>query len=157
SDNSTIVSADIDDGSDVLQGTTTAKASGGVATFANLSYDTAETITIVFSNDSLDSEDSDPVLVNPAAGTQLVIGPQPSAIAAAGVAFSEQPVIEIQDQFGNLCTGDNSTVVTASRNPGSGSGSLQGTTSVTANGGIVTFGNLAYNNVGTIGIDFSSG
>jgi hypothetical protein len=65
------------------------------------------------------------------AANKLIIQTQPSATAIAGVSFAQQPVLQVQDQFGNLRNlasgnADNATVVTASRS--AGSGTLQGTT-----------------------------
>src|SRR6185436_6709588 len=56
---------------------------------------------------------------------------------------------------GNFLSADNSTVVTAARN--SGSGTLQGTTNRTAVNGLVTFTDLAHNVATNITITFSSG
>jgi len=91
---------------------------------------------------------------------QLAIGTQPSATATAGVPFAQQPAIQVQDQFGNLRSSangntDNATVVTASRS--AGSGTLQGTTSLMAANGLVTFANLSHNVATNITILFSSG
>ena len=44
-----------------------------------------------------------------------MIQTQPSPTATAGQPFATQPVIYEEDQYGNLETGDNSTVVTAPR------------------------------------------
>ncbi len=60
-----------------------------------------------------------------------------------------------EDQYGNLETGDNSTVVTATL--ASGTGPLQGTTTVTVTGGVATFTNLADNTAETISLKFTSG
>ncbi len=68
--------------------------------------------------------------VSPAAASRLTIQTQPSATATAGVILAQQPVIRVEDNFGNLRTGDNTTVVTASRN--GGTGLLQGTTALNA-------------------------
>ena len=54
--------------------------------------------------------------------------PTPSN-ATAGVIFAPQPVIRIEDQFGNLRSSDNSAAVTASRS--AGAGVLQGATNQT--------------------------
>ncbi len=97
---------------------------------------------------------SNSIVVSPAAATQLVIHTQPSATATAGQAFATQPVVYEEDQFGNLETGDNSTVVTATLE--SGTGPLQGTTAVTVSGGVATFANLADNTAETISLDFTS-
>src|SRR5207249_59332 len=82
----------------------------------------------------------------------------PSSTAAAGVAFAQQPVLQVQDQFGNARnsangSSDNSTIVTATRS--AGSGNLQGATNITALNGIVTFTNLSHNVATNITIVFS--
>src|SRR6266446_4978506 len=53
------------------------------------------------------------ITVNAGGAAQLGMQTQPSATATAGVAFAQQPVIQIQDAFGNLVSSDNGTVVTA--------------------------------------------
>src|SRR5205823_13096039 len=67
------------------------------------------------------------------AASSLAIQMQPSATATAGVTFVQQPVLNVLDQFGNLRSTANgvsdSTAVTAAR--GTGTGTLQGTTSRT--------------------------
>ena len=121
----------------------TVTASGGIASFTDLADDTAETISLQFTSvPVLTSAASNNIVVSPAAASQLVIQTEPSASATAGVAFGTQPVIYVEDQFGNLETGDNTTQVTAASLP-LGSSPLQGTTTVTVSGGIATFTNLA--------------
>ena len=143
-------------GSGPLQGTTTVTVSGGIATFTDLADDTAETITLQFtSSPVLTTATSSNIVISAAAASQLVIATQPSPTATAGVAFGTQPVVYIEDQYGNLETVDNFTQVTASSLP-IGSGPLQGTTMVTASGGIVTFTNLADDMAETIAIHFTS-
>ncbi len=155
-DNSTVVTASLSSGAGPLQGTTTVTVSGGVATFTNLADNKAETISLQFTGGGLTSCDLDqPIVVSPAAASQLVIHTQPSSTATAGQAFAIQPVIYEEDQFGNLETGDNSTVVTAALD--SGTGPLQGTTDATVSGGVATFTNLADNKAETITLKFTSG
>src|SRR5439155_26757905 len=125
----------------------------GVVTFTNLSYTTAETITLDFTTGGLTGATSSSVAVSPAAATTLTIQTQPSSTATAGAAFAQQPVIRIEDQFGNPRSSDNSTVVTASRN--AGSGTLQGTTNRTAVNGVVTFINLSHNVANDITLAFA--
>jgi hypothetical protein len=67
-----------------------------------------------------------------------------SAGTSAGVAFSTQPQIAIQDASGNTVT-SSSAVVTATI---SSRGSLVGTTSATASGGVATFNNLGVRGFG---------
>ncbi len=153
-DSSTAVTATRNAGTAALQGTTIVTAAGGLASFSNLSYNKAETITIDFSGGTLAGATSANVAVGAGAASKLVIQTQPSSSAVAGVPFAQQPVIVIQDAYGNLRTTDNSTVVTAARNLGSGT--LQGTLSATANNGVAGFANLAHNVATTINLNFSS-
>src|SRR5262249_30907316 len=67
---------------------------------------------------------------------------------------AQQPAIAVQDAYGNLRSSDNTTVVTAARN--AGSGTLQGTLSATAANGVATFANLSHNVANTINLTFSS-
>ncbi len=155
-DNSTQVTAALSLGSGPLLGTTTVTVSGGIATFTDLADDTAETIMLQFtSSPVLTTETSSNIVISPAAASQLVIAAQPSSTATAGVAFGTQPVVYVEDQFGNLETGDNTTQVSAASLP-LGSGPLQGTTTVTASGGIATFTDLADDVAETITIQFTS-
>ncbi|MEX0769417.1 MAG: invasin domain 3-containing protein [Balneolaceae bacterium] len=86
-------------------------------------------------------------------GDFLDITTQPSSTATAGTAFSTQPVVTIRDPFGNTVTGNSFTQITAARN--SGSGTLQGTTTVTANSGVATFTNLSHQVANDINIRFT--
>src|SRR5206468_2527758 len=86
---------------------------------------------------------------------RLTIQTQPASTATAGVVFAQQPVIRIEDSAGNLLITDNSTVVTAARS--AGSGTLQGSLSVKAVAGLVTFTNLSHNVATNITIQFTSG
>ncbi len=72
----------------------------------------------------------------PGAPTQLAIGTEPSATATAGMAFAQQPVIWVEDTYGNLVTNATGTV-TAVRD--AGSGTLQGTLTVAVIDGVATF------------------
>ena len=94
------------------------------------------------------------------AAKQLALQAALPSTATASMVFSPQPVILVQDQFGNTRNAangaaDNSTVVTATR--GLGTGTLQGTTNVTSVNGVASFSNLSYPQAETITIVFSSG
>src|SRR5206468_8669550 len=138
-----------------LQGTTNRTAVNGVVTFTDLAHTVATNITIQFTSVGLASSTSSSIAVSPAAANKLTILSQPSATATAGVAFGQQPVLRIEDQFGNLRTSDNTTVVSANRS--AGSGILQGTTNRTALNGLVTFSDLAHNVATNITLQFTSG
>lgn len=156
-DNSTVVAASLDQGSGTLLGTLTATAANGVVTFTDLGYQVAETITIDFTSGTLTLATSSGTVVCAGAGSQLVIQTQPSSVAMSGVPFAQQPVILVEDQFGNLCSADNGTVVMAARDAGSGSGVLQGTLTATNVNGVATFVNLAHDVAVPISVDFNSG
>ncbi|HQQ59958.1 MAG TPA: SdrD B-like domain-containing protein, partial [Kiritimatiellia bacterium] len=93
-------------------------------------------------------------MVNPAAASKLAVQTQPSATATAGVPFAQQPVIRIEDQYGNLRSADTLTI-TATRS--GGTGTLQGSTSIAAVDGIASFTDLAHPVASTITILFTSG
>jgi len=154
-DNSTVVSVARHAGSGPLLGTTTATASGGIATFSNLSYTNMEIIDLSFSSGALPLIISPSINVGAGPTRKLTIMTQPSSTATAGQAFSQQPRVRLEDQFGNLRAGDNSTIVIASR--GSGTGTLQGTTAATVSAGVATFTDLSYPVAETMKVLFASG
>ena len=154
-DSNTLITAALATGTGPLHGTTVVPLSGGIATFSDLIDNLAESIALDFSGGGLTSSSSVPVTVNPAAASKLLITTPPSATAVVGQPFATQPDITEEDQFGNVETTDNSTLVTASLV--SGSGPLQGTTSVTLSDGVAHFTDLADDTFGTIALGFSGG
>ena len=82
------------------------------------------------------------VKTNPGNPAKLVIRTQPSTSAQAGVAFGQQPVVEVQDASGNLVTGSVLGVTTTFDAIPGGSPTLTGATA-TAVAGVATFTNLA--------------
>ena len=125
---------------------TSANAVKGVATFSNLTLDTAGGYTLTASDtaDSLTSAASNSFTISPAAATQLVFTTQPTD-GTAGVALSSV-VLSIEDQFGNIESGDGSSVSIVASGPGALTGTS--TTSVTAVKGVATFGNLTLDTAG---------
>lgn len=76
--------------------------------------------------------------INPATASKLIITQQPSSSVASGGTLATQPVLQIQDQYGNATT--IATPVTASVS----SGTLGGTKSITPSaGGVVAFTDLS--------------
>ena len=117
-DSSTTVTAALATGTGPLQGTTTVTVAGGIASFTNLKDNKAETISLGFSSVPVHTAaTSNNVVVSAAAASQLVIHTQPSPTATAGTPFITQPVIYVEDPFGNLETDDSSTTVTAAIRP----------------------------------------
>jgi hypothetical protein len=121
----------------------------------NLEDDTAESVTLKFSGGGLTSSQSNAIGVSPAPASKLVIQTQPSSTATAGQAFPTQPVIYEEDQYGNLETGDSSTVVSASL--ASGAGPLQGVTTATLTDGVATFASLSDRLAESITLRFLAG
>ncbi len=149
------VTVSLSSGTGSLSGTTSQSTNGsGVATFSNLSINLTGAKQLAASSTALTGATSTSFTISPAAASRLRIQTQPSATATAGVVFAQQPVVRVEDAFGNLITSDNSTSITATRT--AGSGVLQGTTTATAAGGVATFTNLAHNVATTITVRFTS-
>ena len=85
--------------------------------------------------------------------TQLVYL-TPPASTTAGDAFPSTITVAVEDSNGNIVESDNSTVTIS---VGSGSATLQGTLTATANNGIATFSNLAAASPGTATLVASDG
>src|SRR5207247_2175162 len=98
---SAVVTATLNLGTAVLQGTTSVPTVNGVATFANLSYSKAETITIDFPSGTLTGATSGSIVVGPAAAAQLVFTTLPGGVSRTGSPLATQPVVKSVDQFGN--------------------------------------------------------
>src|SRR5207249_1716985 len=147
------LSVTLTSGTGPLQGTMTLDlgtgAGNGIVGFSDLRIDAAGTNKqLTASAPGLSSAASSFFSVSPGPASRLTLQSQPSAAATAGVAFNQQPVVRIEDAFGNLRSSDNSTVVNTVRNLGSGT--LQGTTTATASGGVASFTNLSYTVAETI-------
>ena len=149
----TVVTASIEAGTGAasasLNGTTQVTAVAGVATFTNLRINTAGTdYRIRFTASPYLPATS--VAFNVIAPTvrSLAMSAQPLGGAPA-TPLPIQPVVHVRVN-GVLDASDSTTVVTASIAAGTGGvgAVLQGTTSVTAVGGIATFTNLAINQAG---------
>jgi hypothetical protein len=132
--------------STALNGTLTVNAVNGVATFSNLSLNTAGTYTLkaVDASDSLNAISSS-FTITASAPEQLVYVQQPTN-AVAGATITPSVVVVIEDQFGNVVTSDNAAV-TIAVNSGP-STALNGTLTVNAVNGVATFSNLSLNTAG---------
>src|SRR5207249_6708949 len=112
-----------------------------------------------FTSGSLNGVVSSNIVVNPTTATSLAFTAEPGG-AVAGLVFSAQPVVKSQDQFGNNSTVGLSSNRTVSISLSSGTGPLQGTTSldIRTNGGkgVVTFTNLRLDVQGTKQVTASS-
>src|SRR5207248_812675 len=127
---------------------TAATTVGGVASFTNLSISgTAGDRTLSFSATGLTPAVSGTITVGAGAATQLTLTTQPSATAQSGVAFAQQPVVQLRDGDGNAV---NQAGVTVTAAIATGGGTLGGTLTATTSGtGAATFTDLAIS--GTVG------
>ena len=134
-----------------LSGTKTVAAVGGVATFSTLSINntgtgyrlsaTASGLTSATSN-TFNITSTTP----PATPTKLAFGTQPSN-TLAGATITPAVTVRIEDANGTLVATDTRSVTVAiGANPGGGT--LGGTKTVNAVGGIATFPTLSINNPG---------
>src|SRR5256885_5625553 len=81
------------------------------------------------------------ITITAGAATQLAVTPQPSASAQSGVAFAQQPVVQLRDGAGNPVSQSGVTVTAAIA---TGAGTLGGTlTATTTSGGTASFTNLS--------------
>ena len=125
----------------------------GVATGTMYLYK-AETALITATDGAINANSHKlTVVVHGAEAVKLAIQTEPSATAVAGVAFVQQPVVLIQDSWGNT-SGSDTRTITATRS--AGTATLYGTTSVSAVAGVVTFTDLYYTKAETITLLFTS-
>ncbi|MDO3409735.1 S-layer homology domain-containing protein [Saccharibacillus sp. CPCC 101409] len=145
-------------GIDLTEGPNTVSAMfvNGVAE-VNLTLNKAAEQTLALSVESVATPATNALKITSTAGkaASMELKTDLAAPTVNGSAFARQPVITLRDAYGNTSTGDNSTVVTASKKD-AGAWTLTGTTSVTANAGVVTFADLgAKNAAGLTGVQLS--
>ncbi|HXL07743.1 MAG TPA: Ig-like domain-containing protein, partial [Gemmatimonadales bacterium] len=138
-------------GGDTLSGTKTVAAQSGVANFADLSvahagagYTLQASATI--SGTTL-TVTSNPFTISPADAKRLVFTGQPST-SPAGAAITPAIQVTARDSFGNTATGFAANVTLAIGN-NAGGGTLSGTATQTAVGGVASFSGLTINKAGT--------
>jgi hypothetical protein len=150
---SSVITAAIDIGSGSLNGTVTATASSGVATFSALKAPTlAQTGLKLLFTDTPDGvstlDDTTPIAVNAGTAAALAFTTQPGG-GSPGAVWSQQPAVTLQDTYGNTKTGTAQNVTLAiENNPVSGSLSGTLTEAVNTSTGIATFSGLSINDAG---------
>ena len=136
------ITATVASGSATLGGTTSSTTVAGTATFPNLVLTgTSGSNTLSFSASGLTSAVSSPVSIGAGTPASIAIVTQPSASAETGVAFAQQPVVQVRDGANNAApvAGIPITVTIAS-----GDGTLLGTTTLSTNAsGQAAFNDLA--------------
>jgi hypothetical protein len=134
-------------GSASLSGSASALASGGLATFPNLSLDKIGTgYTLQAAAASLTPATSAGFNVTGGAAARLAITVQP-VTAPSGSAITPPVVVGAQDGLGNPVPLSGS--VTVSINTGPAGAALTGTATVAAAGGVATFSNVILDKTGT--------
>jgi alpha-tubulin suppressor-like RCC1 family protein len=133
-------------GGGTLSGTTTVAAVNGVATFSNLSIDRAGTgYTLTAATAGLTGATSAPFNMT-AGAAKLAFSVQP-ANSFTGLTITPAVAVTVQDAGGNTVTSA-VTSVTLAIGTNSGGGTLSGTTTVAAVGGVATFSNLSIDRAG---------
>jgi hypothetical protein len=124
-------------------------ADNGVHTFTGLTLKTAGSQSLVLAGNTTSTiAGSTFVAVNPAAANHLVFVQQPTTVVAGSV-FSPAVAVRVLDAYNNLLPSDNSDSITLSLGTNPNGGSLGGSATVTAGGGIATFGNLSIGQSGS--------
>ncbi len=158
-DGSTVIVATRAGGTGTLQGSTTQQVSGGDITYPDLSFNVANTNTIVFSAAGLTSLTSDPIVVGPNTANRLAFTTQPGS-ALSGFPFGTQPVISSQDQFGNNSTVGQAAQQIVTMTLSSGAGPLLGSVNqdlgTSAGNGVATYTNLEIDSTGSKQLTASS-
>ncbi len=133
-------------------------AVNGVVTFAPQTLTVAGTThlnaTVVTSGSPLSNAVTITLVTTPAAAAKLVITQSPTT-GSAGTALGAVKVA-VEDPYGNMLTGDTSTV-TLTVGTGPGGFTAGSTTSVAAVNGVATFANLVLNTKGTYTLKASDG
>jgi len=134
--------------SGTLTGTTTVSAIDGIATFSNLSINTAATgYTLAASSTSLTGTTSNSFNITAGAATKLAFTQQPTS-TTAGQTITPSVLVSVEDAYSNIVTTSSASItIGIGTNPNSGT--LSGTTTQTASAGTATFNNLSINNLGT--------
>ena len=163
-DSNTSVTLTHTSGGGALSGPTVVTAVNGVATFSGLSLSVAganhvltatKTNTTGTGGTPAFSTTSNTFTITAATATQLVFATQPNNTAAI-VTFASQPVVQVQDTYGNVVpTGSDSTVnivLTLT----TGTGALSGTKTLAAVAGAATYSGLSINVSGSKNITASA-
>ncbi|MDP3041385.1 MAG: hypothetical protein Q8N62_01430, partial [Candidatus Omnitrophota bacterium] len=136
-------------GGGTLNGTLAVTAASGVVTYSGLDYTKAENIKLKAVSTGLTTIYSNQIAVGPNTVSTISFTTQPSSTATAGIDFTSQPVITLYDANNNICTNNSTTQVTlsavlSSDTATAGGGTLNGTLTVTAASGVVTYTGLDY-------------
>ncbi len=118
---------------------------------SDLVLNNASAQTIGFSIAGVNTLETNTISITPvpASAASMTLTQEITAPLANGGQFAQQPEVTLKDAFGNTCTNDNTTVVTASKKD-AGSWTLTGITTATASAGVATFTNLGATNAAAV-------
>jgi len=146
------ITAAIDSGTGMLQGTTSVQASRGSATFSDLRIAGVGRFILRFSTAGAADVRSGPILVSPDSGSRLVVRTAISPSVVSGTTFANQPVIEVRSPNGTVLPYPVLVQATLVR----GNGVLTGATTATSNAGTATFSGLGAEGFNTATVRFSA-
>lgn len=140
-DSVTVVTATVDNNGVLTNATATARS--GVVSFPNLTLGnrtgTDYTITFTANTPTALTAVADPTRVAHDTAMKVIFTTRPPATTVAGVDFSPQPVVTVQDQYGNTVTSGAQASASVTLSIAAGGGSLSGTTTKSATAGVATF------------------
>ena len=137
----------VNPGTSTLGGTTSAPASGGVASFSTLTLNKIGTgYTLTAASSGLTGSTSSAFNVVAGSPAVLAFAQQPSSVNL-GTQITPAVTVRIEDSFGNITGSTASISMSIGTNPGTAT--LGGTTPVAAVNGLATFSNLSLNRAGT--------
>ena len=137
-------------GSGTLNGTLSQVTDGsGVATFGDLNFTVAGQKQLSAAVPGVTTNVSSTFNIIAAAPAQLAPVAQPSAGATAGIPFSAQPSVAVEDQFGNVVSNVTDAIVVSQTAGGNLSATPGNAISVAAVAGTATFSGLYITNSGS--------
>jgi hypothetical protein len=146
--NSVTLAIGVNPGPGSLSGTNPVSAINGLATFSNLSIDSAGTgYTIVATSGGLTQTTSNTFDITVGGATKLGFRVQPSN-TAGGAAITPAIQVEVQDAGGNRVTTASNSIALAIGNNAGPSAVLSGTTPVSATSGVATFTGMSIDSAG---------
>src|SRR5207249_4170695 len=126
-----------------LSNATATTGSSGAAPFSGLAISgPAGTYTLSFAATGLAAVTSSAIALGAGTASQLALTTQPSSSAQSGLAFAQQPVVQVQDASGNPVS-QSGDVVTATIASGPAGATLANATATTGTTGAASFGGLA--------------
>ena len=125
-------------------------ASNGVATFSGLSIDKSGSgYTLTATGNGLTSTTSGTFDIIPASASKLAFTTQPTNVIAV-IPFGVQPVVIIQDIFGNMVSSSSATIsLSITSETGNADATLSGTYTVNAEAGVASFTDLNVDKTGS--------